>query len=218
MQTIELAKVSSGHVTGLDNYQPFLDELELKAKKANLSNKIDTINCSMFKMDFEPEHFDVIWAEGSIYIMGFEPALRLCQRFLKQDGYMAVTELSWFKDDPPQEVLEFWETEYPEMKTIDENLKIINTCGYSRIAHFVLPGNAWWDEFYDPLEKRAQMLKKKYMGVTKKLDVVNETIKEIDLYRKYPEWYGYVFYIMQKKRSVKNNDRSIHLKRALCFI
>lgn len=31
---------------------------------------------SMFEMDFEPESFDLIWSEGSIYIAGFQTGLK----------------------------------------------------------------------------------------------------------------------------------------------
>ena len=33
MQTIELAKLSKGQIDALDNYQPFLDQLEIGIKK-----------------------------------------------------------------------------------------------------------------------------------------------------------------------------------------
>jgi ubiquinone/menaquinone biosynthesis C-methylase UbiE len=197
-QTIEIAKLSSGYVTALDTHQPYLDELELTAKQTNLLDKIYTINRSMFNMDFNSEQFDLIWAEGSIYIMGFAAGLETCRRFLKQGGYMAVSELSWLKNNPPQQLVKYWKKEYPGMKSMKENLAIINQAGFTEIAHFILPERAWWDEFYTPLEERAQILQKKYNGNTKKLQVVNETLKEIELYRKFPEWYGYVFYIMQK--------------------
>jgi ubiquinone/menaquinone biosynthesis C-methylase UbiE len=40
MQTLELARISGGHVTALDNYQPFLDILEKNAKSAGLDKQI----------------------------------------------------------------------------------------------------------------------------------------------------------------------------------
>lgn len=33
------------------------------------------MNCSMFEMPFTDESFDIIWAEGSIYLIGFERGL-----------------------------------------------------------------------------------------------------------------------------------------------
>ena len=40
MQTIELAKLSDGHIDALDNHQPFLGQLDLKIKKEGLTKKI----------------------------------------------------------------------------------------------------------------------------------------------------------------------------------
>lgn len=57
---------------------------------------------------------------------------------------------------------------------------------------------AWWDDYYTPLEKRLRILREKYAKEVKALAVLEETHYEIALYKKYSEWYGYVFYIMRK--------------------
>ena len=62
IQTLELARISNGFITALDNYQPFLDSVIIKAKEKNLSKNIHCINQSMLDMDFNPESFDVIWS------------------------------------------------------------------------------------------------------------------------------------------------------------
>ncbi len=36
--------------------------------------------------------------------MGFEKGLTAMKKFLKPGGYMAVSELSWLKDNPPAEI------------------------------------------------------------------------------------------------------------------
>ena len=66
------------------------------------------------------------------------------------------------------------------------------------IDYFILSPVAWWDNFYIPLEKRLSMLRKKYLENDQALELIEFVQLEIDLYRKYPEYYGYVFYIMQK--------------------
>ena len=70
--TIELAKLSNGGVIGLDVSQPLLDRLTRKIKEAGLSNRVKTLKCSMFDMPFPDESFDIIWSEGSIFIVGFK--------------------------------------------------------------------------------------------------------------------------------------------------
>jgi ubiquinone/menaquinone biosynthesis C-methylase UbiE len=90
MQTLELAHLSRGRVVALDNHQPFLDELRRRAERAGLAGRVETVNGSMFSLDFGNYRFDtgspnyalhnlgylVIWSEGAIYLIGFERGLR----------------------------------------------------------------------------------------------------------------------------------------------
>jgi len=182
----------------LDNHQSFLDELEKKAIDDNLSGNIEIKLGSMFKMPFSAERFDIIWFEGAIYIMGFEEGLRSWRRFLKPNGYIVVSELSWLKDFPPEELREFWNKEYPGIKSIARNLEIIENSGYQEIGHFTLPEHVWMESLYTPMEKRVTELKIKYKNNPKAEEFYKETLNEIQMFRKYSEWYGYEFYIMQK--------------------
>ncbi|MEA5512821.1 hypothetical protein [Nodularia sp. UHCC 0506] len=79
-----------------------------------------------------------------------------------------------------------------------ESLKIIQNSGYKIINYFVLPKSAWWNHYYQPLEEKLQGLRKRYQDDTEALEVINMEQSEIDLYRKYSEYYSYVFYIVQK--------------------
>jgi len=74
--TMELARLSNGQIIGLDINQPLLDRLTRKIEKAGLSDRAKTLKCSMFDMDFLDESFDIIWAEGSISVIGFERGLK----------------------------------------------------------------------------------------------------------------------------------------------
>ena len=64
--TLELARLSGGHVIGTDIHQPYLDSLFQKIEEARLSDRVEAMNCPMFEMGFPGESFDIIWAEGSI--------------------------------------------------------------------------------------------------------------------------------------------------------
>jgi ubiquinone/menaquinone biosynthesis C-methylase UbiE len=197
--TIELANLSNGLVTGLDIDQPSLDELKKKAEELNLSGRIKTLKCSMFDMDLPDERFDVTWAEGSIWFLGFEKGLREWRRFIKPNGFLVVHEMCWLRPDPPLEMRDHWEKSYPGIRTIKENLDMIPGCGYIVIGHFPLPEDAWWDLYYGPLAERIQPLRKKYGDDPESLAVLDKEQKEIDLYRKYSKWYGSAFYIMEKR-------------------
>lgn len=197
-QTLALAKKTGGQVIALDTHEPFLEEVSRRADAAGLARRIATKKCSMSEMDFADGEFDLLWAEGSIYIMGFQKGLKSWRRFLKPGGSLAVTELTWLTDNPPEKARRFWDKEYPSMTTIAGNSNMIHEAGYFLIDSFTLRESAWWDGYYIPLEKRLARLHDKYQDNPEALSFLAGEQQEIDLYREYSAAYGYVFYVMQK--------------------
>ncbi len=196
-QTVVLARESGGLVTAVDNHQPFLDDLARRAAQAGVSERIQPLNASMFDLDFT-EPFDLIWSEGAIYIIGFERGLRQWRSLLKPGGFVAVTDLTWLKPNPPAEVAAFWQTECPELATIEENQGRLTAAGYRPLGHFVLPESAWWDHYYNPMAARITMLRQQYQGNEAAQRSLDGEEAEIELYRRYSPWYGYVFYVMAR--------------------
>ena len=196
--TMELARISGGFVIGMDNHQPYLDVLEEKIEKAGFSERMQAVNGSLFAMNFPEASFDILWSEGSIYIIGFERGLKEWQRFIKSQGFLVVHEMTWLKANPPKEISDYWKKMYPGITTIPVNLEIIPRCGYKVLGHFPLPEDAWWEEYYHPLEERLEQLREKYRDDSEALRILDTEQEEIDLFKKYSEWYGSVFYIMQK--------------------
>ena len=195
---MELARLTEGEVIGIDTHQPYLDELAKKITEAGFSDRVHAINCSMFDMQFQDESFDIIWAEGFIYIIGFERGLTEWRRLMKPERFLVVHEMTWLRPDPPQEIYAYWKEFYPEIKTVAEDIEIIFKCGYTLLGQFTLPEDAWWIEYYDPLEKRIKSLRRKYIDVPEALAVLDNEQREIDMYKKYHQWYGSVFFVMQR--------------------
>ena len=79
----------------------------------------------MEEIAFAPETFDLIWAEGSAYIMGFSSAVAAWRPLLKRGGCLAVTELVWLTEDKPIEAEEFFGREYPAMTSRDDVIKTV---------------------------------------------------------------------------------------------
>ncbi len=198
MQTIELAKISNGKIIALDNHQAFLDMLMEQAKRQRFEEKIIPQNTSMLDMDFEEETFDIIWSEGALYFMGFQNGLKRCHQLLKDKGYLAVTELVYTVPNPPNPVVEYLESEYPDIKNIGENIEIIKKEGFNLISNFTLPESAWLNNYYLPIEKELPRLNKKYQGNEVALAVFEGFRNEVGFYRKYSKFYGYEFFVMQK--------------------
>jgi hypothetical protein len=147
-------------------------------------------------LQFKPQTFDVIWSEGAIYNLGFKAGLKLWKPLLKKAGYVAVTEIAWLASDIPDNLKAFWDSAYPQIQDIEGNLADIRAAGYQPVAHFILPESAWWD-YYRAIEKRVMLMKEKYKNNSNALEVLETEMREIDLYRKYSDYYGYVFFVAQ---------------------
>lgn len=197
MQTLELARLTAGQIVALDIHQPFLTALRQRAAAEQLIGHIEPVNGSMDALAFAPGTFDVIWSEGAIYILGFEHGLAACQPLLKPGGFLVVSEITWFTSDPAPELVQFWRDEQVTICTVEENLQRIERAGYRCLAHFPLPQEAWWDEFYRLVEQKIAPLQQKYRDTPDLLAVVNNQQREIDLYHTYASQYGYEFYVMQ---------------------
>jgi SAM-dependent methyltransferase len=183
----------------MDLHEPFLAQLRERAEEEGLSARISARKGDMAALDFEPESFDLIWSEGAIYNMGFTRGLDEWRRYLKPEGYIAVSELCWLRANPPQELASYWAYDYPAMKDLEANLAIIDGLGYELAGHFTLPEECWLDEYYGPLGKRIQMLRSLHAGDAEAMDALGLCQKEIDLYERYSSYYGYEFFVMRLK-------------------
>ncbi|MFX1466936.1 MAG: class I SAM-dependent methyltransferase [Promethearchaeota archaeon] len=177
--TLELSRLSNGEIIGIDIDQTALDELNKNVKKLGLSNRVKAIKCSLFELEFPDESFDIIWGEGVLAPIGFERALKEWRRLLKINGFMVL------HDDLPNK---------------ERKLKIIPECGYVLVNHFQLPDDAWWTEYYEPLEKRINDVRAKYKDDPKVLEVVNRYQNEINKCKKNPRACRSIFYIIQKTK------------------
>jgi SAM-dependent methyltransferase len=198
MQTLELARISGGKIIAIDNHQGFLDILMRDAKAEKLDNQIEIRNQSMLEMDFKDRTFDIIWSEGALYFMGFQNGLKKCRQLLKDHGYLAVSEAIYLKKELPEEVVQYWESEYDDIDQIEDTIEQIKKERFDLISHFALPVSSWMNNYYDPLLERIIELEKKYKDNVTALEVFKNSRHEIDFYKKYSDFYGYEFFIMQK--------------------
>ncbi len=195
MQTVALAKACNGLITAVDVFQEYLDALQVRAEAAGVAERIETLTADMSALPFGPESFDLIWAEGSAYIMGFETALVAWRRFLRPAGCIAASELVWLRPDPPAEVTEFFASEYPAMADVETNVETVRQCGYEPLGHFTLPDAAWWEHYYTPLAAKLPTLRERYAGDDAALGIIATTEREIDMRRRFGDWYGYAFFV-----------------------
>jgi SAM-dependent methyltransferase len=197
MQTIALAHATPGRIVAVDTHRPYLARLERAAEAQNVAGRISALQASMFALPFGDGTFDVIWSEGAIYQIGLGRGLREWRRLLRPRGVVAVTELSWLQPHRPDEAVAFWRAAYPGLQSVEENLAIVRTAGYRDLGHFVLPESSWWENYYAPLERRAAALRERHTGDPDAISRLDETVREIDLFRRHSSSYGYAFFVMQ---------------------
>jgi SAM-dependent methyltransferase len=195
-----LAGLPNAQVTAVDFLPDFLEILEAKAEKLSLTEKISTLACSMDKLPFGDEEYDVIWSEGAIYNIGFEKGVKDWKRFLKTGGMLVVSEITWLTADRPPRLQEYWKNEYPEIDTASSKIGILEKSGYSPVAYFVLPEHCWLDNYYRPMQDCFEEFLRRNDNSERAKAIVNAEKKEIALYEKYKAHYSYGVYIARKLR------------------
>jgi ubiquinone/menaquinone biosynthesis C-methylase UbiE len=175
--TIELAKLSGGEVTGIDIDQSCIDEFNRKIKEENLGNRVKALNLSLSEMKFPDETFDVVWSEGVVGSIGFETSLKDWRRLLKHDGYLVI---------------------HYQVSRVADVLPRIPQLGYSLADTVLLPVDAWWAEFYEPIEEKMDTLLHKYRNNTDALKLLNQYKTELNMVKKNPSNFSCAFYIMKK--------------------
>lgn len=198
MQTLELARNVDGEIIALDFHNGFLDLLSLEAKKNGLENKIATLHQSMTEMTFDAATFDLIWSEGALYNMGFAKGLKKCHELLKDGGYLGVSELVYTTEQRPDEIAQYLEADYPDIKTLEGIRELVTNCGYEIIDDFVLPKSSWLNNYYLPMEERIPVLEEKYKDNELAMNVLTAFRTEINYYKKFSDYYGYQFLVLKK--------------------
>lgn len=197
-QTMILAQNVPGYITGIDLFPAFIDLFNSNAGKLNLQKRTKGVVGSMDKLPFQKEELDLIWSEGAIYNIGFERGLKEWRELLKPGGYIAVSEASWFTEERPAEIEDFWLEEYAEIDTVSNKVEILQKNGYVPVATFILPEDCWTEHFYAPQVSAQQDFLKKYRGNKTAEEFIANQRHEAQLYHKYKEFYGYAFYIGNK--------------------
>lgn len=184
-------------LTALDNDEYHLNCLKEKIKNKSFEDRISTICASMTTMPFERGQFDLIWSEGSAYIMGVKQALKQWQLFLKPHSYLVITDLIWLTDSPDFEVMAFWQKNYPGMVTKEQRSKDMIKAGYEILDSFTQSEQSWRN-YLEPLKQKLNKLE----NVDFKSNALNDLRQEIQIHEQYLGQYGYQVFILKVKGSI----------------
>ena len=194
-QTLHLAQITSGSIVAVDNHAPFIERLTAAVAERGLSHRVRALVADMADTGLPPAGFDLVWSEGALYNLGIGNALRICRSLLKSGGHLCFTDAVWRKEDPPPEVRAAFDQDYPTMGWTPDILAAIERYGFEALGHFTLPDEAWWVDFYTPMQRRVEQLRCTYAADREALSVLDQIEQEPELHRKHSDYYAYEFFV-----------------------
>jgi len=195
-QTIVLARELGTVVHAVDFHAPFLAELERRAREAKVGHLVRAHCMDMKDIPGVFRNIDLLWSEGAAYNIGFSNALATWAPALDSNGFAVVSELSWLKEQAPAQVKEFFRSGYPDMQSVQHNIELAESAGYRLLGIYTLPRQAWVEGYYDVLAPRAMSLLDHADPSVRAFAA--ETIREIEVFERSDDSYGYVFYVLQR--------------------
>ncbi|MFH8579548.1 GNAT family N-acetyltransferase [Streptomyces zaomyceticus] len=187
-----LAAEAGAEVTAVDTHEPFLVELREAAAARGLDGSIRTLRADMGALPFPDGSFDLVWAESSVFVLGFDRALAEWRRLLAPDGTLVLTECVWTTGEPGPVARAFWEEHYP-LRTVTGNAAAAVAAGYHVLGTVPQPDGDW-DEYYVPLAAHAEAADTTVPGMA---EAVAGARAEIALRREHGSDYGYAGFVLR---------------------
>jgi SAM-dependent methyltransferase len=176
--TIELAQLSDGSILAIDGKREALDALNEKIDSLNLQDRVVTLLSSVHELNFPRETFDIIWMEGSIFLIGFREALEKLLLFLKPKSFLVI---------------------HDDLRYHDEKVNLIAKSGFALVDHFIIPGETWWELYFRPIGERIKQLMEEYSEDSELTNLLNIELTAINQISQNVPNYASVFYILRRR-------------------
>lgn len=198
-QTLHLAElVASGSIVAIDSHAPSIERLRATIAERGFAQRVNAVGGDIAHPRQPRGSFDLIWSEGALYSIGLRNALGVCHDLLRPGGYLAFTDAVWRKENPPPEVKATFDLDYPTMGWLDDDVAAIRDCGFDLVGHFALPDEAWWDDFYAPMETRIAELRGKYSDDVEASVILDQIAEEPRMHRRHSDFYAYEFFVARR--------------------
>ena len=195
--TLTIASETASNVAAVDLLTPFVAELSRRAMQRGVDGRVTALQASMDDLPFADGDFDVVWAEGSAYNIGFEAAIRAWRRLLRPGGMLVASEITWLTAARPPALEDHWNTEYPEIDLASAKFGVLERHGFSPTGYFVLPEGCWREGYYEPILQDLDSLLERHPGALAEHVVLAER-EEAALYDAYSAHFGYGMYIARR--------------------
>lgn len=207
-QSMTLARKPSVHVTAFDIFPGMIETLNRRVVERGLQERVRGVVASMDNIPSEEipsgnladcqRGFDIIWSEGSIYHIGFENGLKLWREYLRDGGYVAVSEIVWLTQERPPEFEKYLSDNVPEISLPSVKMGLIESAGYTPVASFLLPWSCWSETYLRPTETLFDKFLDSQNHSDGAVEFVKRQREEIFMFEKYREYFGYIFFIARK--------------------
>ena len=191
--TLILAEATHADILASDTDQNALSRLQASVASKGLKGRVRVCNIDMSQLPSGPKPFDLVWSEGSAYILGVERALREWQRHLSVGGVLAFSDMVWRTENPPEKLKTYWASEYPDMATVQTRLSQAKRAGYHLLGHFDM-GREAMDSYYRPLEARVRSMQEELKGTR----VWDDLCAEISAYYACDGIVSFEMFVLQK--------------------
>ena len=173
--TLELVKLSGGHVVAIDINQNLLNDFKRNINESEFEKKLDIIVGTMLDLPFKKSSFDIIWCERSIASIDFQTGLTVWREYLKDGRFLIL---------------------HDDNINVDNKIMLIENNGYKLLNTFTLSHDVWWYDYYKPLERIIDDFGSK----TENIDhtEMNKDQREILMFKKNPDKFRSIFFVMQK--------------------
>lgn len=198
-QTLHLADlVPTGTILAIDRHAPSIERLRTSIAQRGLQGRVDALVGDMARPAVPAGSVDLVWSEGALYAIGLPTALRVCHDLLRPGGCLAFTHLVWRKAGPPPEVEASLGLEDPALGWVEDAVTAIRCSGLDLVGHFTLPDDAWWDDFYTPMEARIAALRATYANDPETLAILAELAREPEMHRRHASFYAYEWFVARR--------------------
>lgn len=196
-QTLSLATaLLDSIIVAVDVLPSMVVETARRSRAAGATDRVVAAVADMSTPPVAHASQDLIWCEGAIYFLGVTAALRTWRPYLTGSGCVAFTEPVWLRCDPDEEIESWWSQEYPAITDATGVRQAIFDAGYRVVDSFVLPPEAWWNDYYSPMEARIPGFLAEYQRDEIALEIAAAAEEEISMFRRFSDAFSYAFFIV----------------------
>lgn len=174
--TLELARLSSGEILGIDVDDEALVQLLQQIERENLGHRVQARRCSLLADELPHLRFNLLWAEGVLHLLDAERSLEVCGQLLGAGGYLVCCDTVQWQE---------------------ANQERFRQAGFKIVTRHPWPARSWWTEFYSLLEPRILRLREQ-PGATGDHEL-SHFEAEVAMIREDPEKFDCAHLVCQKR-------------------